>query len=65
MPKLMGHNESTAKRKVMPVNAVLKKMDTFHASNLTAYLKAPEHKIERHQRGVDGKKYTNSGEKSN
>jgi hypothetical protein len=45
MPKLMGHNESTAKRKVMPVNAVLKKMDTFHASNLTAYLKAPEHKI--------------------
>ena len=45
MPKLMGHNESTAKRKVMPLNAVFKKMDTSHTSNLTAYLKAPEHKI--------------------
>ena len=45
MPKLMGHNESSAKRKVMPLNAVLKKMDTSHTSNLTAYLKAPEQKI--------------------
>jgi hypothetical protein len=45
MPKLMGYNESTANRKVMPLNAVLKKMDTSHTSNLTAYLKAPEQKI--------------------
>ena len=42
-PKLMGHNESSAKRKVQSI-VFIKKLERSHASDLTAPLKALEQK---------------------
>jgi len=44
IPKFMGHNESSAKRKVHSTKCLHKKLESYHTSNLKVYLKALEKK---------------------
>jgi hypothetical protein len=44
IPKLMGHNESSPKRKNHSFKSLQKKLERTHTSNLTAHLKALEQK---------------------
>jgi hypothetical protein len=49
-----GHNESSVKRKFINNFPFIKKLESSHTSNLMAYLKTPEQKI-------DSRKLSNSG----
>jgi hypothetical protein len=36
----MGHNESSAKRKVIAVSALIRKLERFYTGSITAHMKA-------------------------
>jgi hypothetical protein len=53
----MGHDESSAKRKLIALSASKMKLERAYTSSLTAHLKALEHKEKAiHPRGVDSRK---------
>ena len=41
-----GHNESSVKRKFINNFPFIKKLESSHTSNLMAYLKTPEQKVD-------------------
>ena len=56
IPKLMGHNENSSKRKVHSNRCLYKKLEGSHASNLTAHSKALGQKEGVTPQRIDGKK---------
>ena len=55
----MGHNESSAKRKIHSTKCPVKKLERSYTSNLTAHLKALEQRKQTHPRGIDGRNCRN------
>ena len=47
----MGHTESSVKRKTHRLPALLKKLERYYTSNLTAHPKVLEQKKQTHRRG--------------
>jgi hypothetical protein len=52
------------KGKFIPLSTVVKKLERSYTNNLTSLLKALEQKEANHPKGVEGRKYSNSGSKS-
>ena len=60
----MGHNESSARGKLIALSASKKKMESAYTSSLRIHLKALKLKKPIHPGGVEDRKSSNSGLKS-